>query len=184
MKKSYWIAGVLVVGLGAGVVGMANAHQSGSDGRGGMGPMGQISFEVLDADKDGKVTQAEMDAHKTAEFNKADSNGDGLLSADEMLARANSKMADRMGDRLKQMIARIDTDKDGMLSQAEMQGMPRGKGMFAQLDTDGDGAISAEEFAARKEGRKGGHGMRFGKGHGMQGGMGHGMKHGNAPASE
>ena len=58
-----------------------------------------------------------------------------------------------------------------MLSQAEMQDMPRGKGMFAQLDTDSDGAISAEEFAARK----GGHGMRFGKGHGMHGGMGHGM---------
>ncbi len=154
MKTTYWIAGILVAGFGAGVVGMASAHQGGPE---------RMSFETLDADGDGKLTQAEMDAQKAAEFTKTDTNGDEMLSAEEMLARANIKAGDRMANRIKFMIERIDANKDGMLSMSEMQDMPRGKDMFKRLDTDGDGAISAEEYAARKGGRWMGHkGPRMG----------------------
>lgn len=95
MKTTYWIAGVLVVGLGAGVIGMANAHQFGYQN----GPE-RISFTMLDTDGDGKLTQAEMAAMKTAQFAKIDTNGDGMLSADEMLARGNAKMNERMFKRI------------------------------------------------------------------------------------
>ncbi len=150
MKTTYWIAGVLAVGLGAGVASVAVANQGGQN---------RPSFEMLDADKDGKLTQAELDAHKAQEFVKADTDGDGMLSSEEMLARAKAQNGERMAKRISRMIARIDTDKDGMLSTSEMQAMPRGKGMFNHMDADSDGAITAEEFAAHKPGR----GMRDGK---------------------
>lgn len=151
MNTKYWIASVLAVGLVAGGASMAIANQGGKN---------RPSFEMLDANKDGKLTQAEMDAHKTAAFAKADTNGDGMLSSEEMLARAQTKSSDRMAKRVTRMIEHMDTDKDGMLSAGEMQGAKRGKGMFARVDADNDGAITAEEFAAHKPRRGKHHGQR------------------------
>src|SRR5262249_27695974 len=37
-------------------------------------------FERLDANKDGKITKAEFDAARAAEFKAADKNGDGFIS--------------------------------------------------------------------------------------------------------
>ncbi len=145
MKTTYWIAGIVAVGLGASVASVAVANQGGGHHR--------PSFEALDADKDGKLTQAELDAHKVQEFAKADTNGDGKLSSEEMLARATARQGERMGKRVSRMIEHVDTDGDGMLSAAEMQAMPRGKGMFNRMDADSDGAITAEEFAAHEPGR-------------------------------
>lgn len=167
MKTTYWIAGVLAVGLGAGIASVAVANQGGHN---------RPSFEALDVDKDGKLTQAELDAHKAQEFAKADTDGDGKLSSEEMLARATTHQSERMANRVSKMIEHVDTDKDGMLSASEMQAMPRGKGMFNRMDADGDGAITAEEFAAHKPGR----GMRGGK----HGGSDRWWKRNDKPASE
>lgn len=145
MEKTFWITGALAIILGAGIASVAVANQGGEQHR--------PSFEALDADKDGKLTQAELDAHKAQEFTKADTNGDGKLSSDEMLARATAKRAEHMSKRVAKMIERVDTDGDGMLSAAELQDMPRGKGMFKRMDADGDGVITGEEFAAHKPGR-------------------------------
>jgi len=117
MKTTYLIAGVLAVSLGAGIASVAVANQGGHN---------RPSFEMLDADKDGKLTQAELDAHKAQEFAKADVNADGMLSSEEMLARAKAQQGERMANRVNMMIERMDTDKDGMLSASEMQAMPRG----------------------------------------------------------
>lgn len=171
MKTTYWIAGVLVVGLGAGVASMAVANQGGQN---------RPSFETLDADKDGKLTQAELDAYKAQEFAKADTNGDGMLSAGEMLARAKARQGERMANRVNRMIARIDTDNDGMLSASEMQAMPRGKNMFKRMDANNDGTITTEEFAAHKP--RGG--MRDRKHRGSEGRMGQMWKHDNNPVTE
>jgi len=161
MKTTYLIAGMLALGVGAGA---AVAHQSGQGPRG----MERISFEKLDANGDGKITQAEMEAQKKARFTAADTNGDGMLSADEMLAqgkaRAGERMAKRMEQRIGQMIEKRDTNGDGMLSIDEIGGKRDGNMFFKRLDTDGDGAVSAEEFAVRKGGQR--------------------MQHGGNPASE
>jgi Ca2+-binding EF-hand superfamily protein len=80
-------------------------------------------FDTMDASKDGHVTAAEMDAaHEKVAGQKAtrgdltsaekikviDTNGDGILTADEHAA-GSKKMFDKM-----------DTNKDGFLSKAEL----------------------------------------------------------------
>lgn len=176
MKNSYWIAGVLAVVLGAGVVGVANANQNGPCHKGGFGSHGSrggpapISFETLDADGDGKVTLEEIEAQKAARFKASDTDGDGLLSVEEMIAQSERRETERRVQRVKQMIERLDTDKDGKLSVDEIKAMgkegrgAKGEEMFKRMDTNADGAISAEEYEAHKGQRMGHKGPRMGHG--------------------
>ncbi len=105
----------------------------------------------LDADRDGKITRAEMDARRE---------------------QAQERRAERGAERAQDVFARLDTDHSGQLSQAEFaagreqmrerrmargaehRGMghrgrgPRGEPgeRFAALDADNDGAVSAAEL--------------------------------------
>ena len=83
----------------------------------------KMMFDKMDANKDGKVTAAEMDAaheqiagkakkpHMSAadKIKVVDSNHDGVLSEQEHVAGA------------KMMFDKMDTDKDGFLTKAEME---------------------------------------------------------------
>ena len=79
-------------------------------------------FEMMDADKNGMVTAAEMDANRARSGKKPapgelssaekiktiDTNGDGVLSAEEHAAGS------------KAMFDAMDTDKDGFVTLAEL----------------------------------------------------------------
>jgi Ca2+-binding EF-hand superfamily protein len=132
-----------------------------------------LNFDEIDADKDGKITAAELEAHRAARFAAADANKDGSLSAEELVAMHEAARAERQLARSTDMIARFDANGDGLLSADEMPQPGEGKGMFDRIDTDKDGAISkAEADAAKEQMREGrGHGKGHGKGHGH--GMGH-----------
>ena len=125
------------------------------------------SFEVLDADGDGKVTEAELEAFRASRFAEIDTDGDGTVTRDEFVARSVAQAEER-ADR---MFERLDADGDGALSRDALEARRGGRGpdparMISRLDSDGDGAVSQEEFnaareriAERLEGR--GHGKRF-----------------------
>lgn len=142
------------------------------DGGPGAGPM--FDFETLDADKDGKVTKAEITAARTAHVTAADANSDGKLSGDELAAMQMARMAERANDRATRMVAELDVDGDGMLTVSELIVRPMPDRMFDRLDADGDEAISQAEVDAmqaqmqdRMQGKRGhGHG---GDGHGGDG---------------
>ena len=139
----------------------------------GAGPM--VDFATLDADKDGKVTRAEITAARTARVTAADANSDGKLSVDEIAAMQMARMTQRANDRATRMVAELDVDGDGMLTVSELIVRPMPDRMFDRLDTDGDDAISQAEIDAmratmqdRMQGRRGhGHG---GNGQGHKGG--------------
>jgi len=67
-------------------------------------------------------------------FNRLDTNKDGVISQ----AEVNARQADRF--------AKIDANGDGMISLEEYGA--RGKAHFAKADTDGNGEVTKEEFIA------------------------------------
>ncbi|MFV0335283.1 MAG: EF-hand domain-containing protein [Tropicimonas sp.] len=135
---------------------------------GRMGMMAPPAFAQLDADGDGKVTAAELEAYPAARaaerFSQADADGNGALSPEELTAAI-----DRM--RVEAMMSRLDTDGDGAVSQAEMEAMmgqmretvKPGERMLERADTDKDGTISAAEYDAFAESRMKQRGRGFGK---------------------
>jgi len=133
------------------------------------------------------ISKAEMIARADARFDRLDTNKDGQLSADERKAgaeAARAAMAEKKGGELQdfmpgarrggggmgeRMLARVDTNGDGMISKAENRAMVEAR--FARMDADKDGTIEAGE--GRKGMGKRGEG-RGGKAKAMRGGRGGG----------
>jgi Ca2+-binding EF-hand superfamily protein len=155
--KKTAVAILALMGAVLGSAAFAERGMGGMGGHEGRGAMMLEMFDAIDADKDGKVTQEELAAHRAAEFAAADTNSDGALSAEELQAHMMTQM---MARRSAQMIENMDDDGNGSLSVDEMGEGPMA-GNFARIDTDNDGAISKEEAEAaaekvgkRREGRR------------------------------
>ncbi len=164
--------------LGAVVASVAYAEKGHGDGMGdGMGDGGGMlleMFDAIDTDSDGKLSLAELAAHRLAEFTAADTNSDGALDAAEMEAHHTARMAAMMAEHAARMIENKDNDGNGTLSADEFGEGP-GEEHFARLDSDNDGMISKEEAEAGMQHRK-----KHGHGWGMMGmGDGDGMGNGN-----
>lgn len=132
-------------------------------------------FSRADANKDGFVTNAEMDAmhakrsehrqekmaQKQANFDPAkafarlDTNKDGKLSRPEVEAvRAAHKPDAKGGGHAERLFARADTNKDGFVTLPEFQAAPRPK--FDKAAMAGHGGGKAHMLAAadlNKDGR-------------------------------
>ncbi|MCY4178755.1 MAG: calcium-binding protein [Litoreibacter sp.] len=136
--------------IAAGVVVALAPVASFAKGEGRGGP--RASFEQLDTDGNGEVTQAEMAAQAATRFAAADTDGDGLLTKEEISAKAGERAAKR----LDRMFERRDANADGALSLEEMQpDAERVASRFEKIDADGSGGISKTEFEEMKS--------RFGK---------------------
>src|SRR5688572_24257919 len=75
------IAATALIPLGAAMAG-DNKEKSGS-----MGP----SFDTLDANRDGRISQTEASADATSTFTSADTNGDGYLDKSEWKMKDKDK---------------------------------------------------------------------------------------------
>lgn len=136
---------------------------------------------AMDADKDGFLTAAELIAAR--------------MGAKMDPAAMPAPMAEKITAKVQGMLNPMDADKDGKVSLSEFQA-PNGKGgheqMIAKVDTDGDSAISQAEFDAmaarmaargdrggkdgkRGKDRNGGWGGKHGHHHGQGFGPGRGM---------
>ena len=116
----------------------------------------RLSFETLDTDGDGLVTQAELDALRDDRFAALDSNGDGSLTQEEFSERATKRAVARARKRSEKMFQRLDSDGDGLVSLDKLKAgqdsrRDSGKGMIARLDANGDGAVSEAEFDVGRE---------------------------------
>jgi Ca2+-binding EF-hand superfamily protein len=155
--------GAAVAALFAATIGTAVMAERGP---GGPGNMMLEMFDTIDADKDGKLTEAELAAHRVAEFAAADTDKSGTLSAEELTAKHLARMTDIAAERTTRMIGQMDDNGDGALSADEMAQTVEGR-RFARIDSDDDGAISKTEAEAalerfaegRKHRRDGKHGM-------------------------
>jgi Ca2+-binding EF-hand superfamily protein len=108
----------------------------------------EVEFKALDADGDGKLTKAEVDAArgKPMLLLIADANKDGVVTKEE-LAKAFAGRGGQVSDRV---FEALDADKDGKIGAAEWQAA--GERRFARLDRNKDGAVTADEIGRRGRG--------------------------------
>lgn len=183
MMNKTWLAGgaglTLVV---VGAVAVAFASDWGGDGwkgKGGRGSHGGgravASLLQFDANKDGSITRAEVDAGIQAQFQGADTNSDGRLDAVEFQKYNDARRAERKarfeawrakkeaeggdtkrgfadrGSRGFDPMKNMDWNLDGYIAPDEFADRTRAQVMRA--DRNGDGTIQADEM--KKRGRHG-----------------------------
>jgi len=122
-----------------------------------------------DANHDGTVTKAEMEAGLKAEFDAADTNHDGCLKADEVRI-INEKRIQELGSTATPL---IDWNQDGCVDFNEFAGSARS--LFTAMDRNEDGKLDPKELnpaAAAKAKQDGGQGQggRSGRHHRRGGG--------------
>ncbi len=100
-------------------------------------------FEQMDANKDGNLTQAEVDAFRAERATAMDSNGDGVVTFEEAKAARQAKREERARARF----MRQDANGDGVVTVDEIGS--RADQMFERLDSNADGVISADELPKR-----------------------------------
>ncbi len=148
---------------------------------GSMGPMGMMrpmfDFAAADANKDGKVTEAEFAAARTAAVASIDTDKDGLISVDELAAAELKAVEGRIKDHAARMVKELDANGDAKLSAAELATPPVPPDAFARADTNKDGVIDQAEADAMAQHGPGGPDDQQGRGH-------HGKRHGGQNGPE
>ena len=119
-------------------------HRSGGHGMGFL-DKGQLAvsamelFDAVDADGDGKLTQAEVDKLRNDRLAAHDADGDGNLSLEEFAGLWHETVRP-LTVRAFQM---LDTDGDAVVTRAEYD-RPLA-GIVERLDRDGDGGLSMRD---------------------------------------
>ena len=185
-------AAVLLAGCGSHRPG----PEGGPDGPGGPGGRHEEEWHApvqillrFDANHDGSVTRAEMEAGLKADFAEADTNHDGVLEPDEVRA-GNDK---RWSEDASASSPLVDWNHDGVVDFDEFAATARS--LFDQMDTDGNGVLTPKELKPRgsgpgqgeKGGEQRGHGGRGGGGRGgggRPGGDGGGSPDGGGPPDQ
>ena len=128
----------------------ANAGQASAPAPGARpgtsGPQG------LDINADGLITLDEAQVHPrfAARFGDVDANRDGQLDQAEMNAH-REKMRTEMHSRGEERWKAADKDGDGLISRDEAAAMPRMAEHFDRLDANTDGRVSREEMRQSRE---------------------------------
>lgn len=125
---------------------------AGNDGHspGGRGDM----FKKLDTNGDGVVTKEEAQAAgaegMAKRFDAMDLNKDGQLTQDEIQQSREARRT-AMKEKFAADFKAADKNGDGGLSKEEAAALPRIAQHFDQLDTNKDGVVTQEELQARHQ---------------------------------
>lgn len=136
----------------------ATAQSQTNDRRAQMQAKAQERFKTLDANRDNKLSYAELQNNPKhrERFDKADLNRDGGLSQDELKQAREQKREQRQDRRMqlrqkmqagREKLQRLDVDKDQALTRAEIGNeMPKLAENFDIIDGNNDGKITREEM--------------------------------------
>lgn len=94
-----------------------------------------------DANRDGKVTKAELIAWRTASFTRFDRNGDNILSDADVPAMLRRTA---MGSQLDMMKVQFDANRDGRVTRDEFVNGPTT--MFNIADANQDNVLTRAEI--------------------------------------
>jgi hypothetical protein len=157
MKRSTKTIAAVVAIAAAGSIALAGAsvaergfgRHHGSPG--GFVPRALAMLQEFDLDKDGKLTQAEIDGAQQSRMAEFDSDKDGRLN----LAEFQGLWLDRMHERMVDQFQRLDADGDAIITDTEFHA-PMAF-IVVRADRNGDGALSFEDIG-RRAGKGKGHG--------------------------
>lgn len=144
-KTMLALAALAVTALGVGAVAEVASANEGSGWRGRHGGMMQNFTERYDANKDGKVSQEEIDTNRTEWFGKFDADKNGTLTLKEFEALW-------LEARRKEMVRefqKLDPNGDAAVTLDEYK-EPLSR-FVANRDRNGDGVISQED--RRRDGK-------------------------------
>ena len=110
MSKTLKYSVALLVALSIGNTATAKNH-------GNMKFLRTLSFENLDINNDGKLSIEEIKTKRDSVVQSMDLSGDKMVSAQELMQQ-HAKRADLFA---KQMIKKLDADRDGSLSFTELK---------------------------------------------------------------
>ncbi len=145
--KTKTLTAIVIAAALGGTALAGTSHAGHRDGGHGMGFLdkGQFAvsamemFDAVDADGDGKLTQAEIDKARNDRHAAHDANGDGNLSLEEFggLWRETTRPL------TVRAFQTLDTDGDAIITRAEFD-RPLA-GIVERLDRDGDGSLSMRD---------------------------------------
>lgn len=153
MKKTTLAASLAALALVGGTVGIAYARMDGMHH--GRGQMMMQMAERYDANKDGKISQEEIDQNRAVRHAEFDGDKNATLSLEEFKAlwlKANN-------ERMVREFQEFDADGNAQVTLDEYKGPMLSH--VAQMDQNGDGVLSKDDHQAMK----GKHGMKDGKRH-------------------
>ncbi|SNS41394.1 EF-hand domain-containing protein [Tropicimonas sediminicola] len=118
---------------------------------------GATAIDRWDANRDGRVTLAEVEAGRAGQFASLDRNGDGVLSVAEL--GRNSPQGSRGVQRYA-----LDGNGDGVVSRSEY--VAGSKSWLQRMDSDSNGVLTTADFGRRGggNGRGNGQGYRWNNG--------------------
>jgi Ca2+-binding EF-hand superfamily protein len=152
MQKRTKIALIALAGLVA-VGGVAAASQGWKHGMRGHG---HVEFTELaeryDADKDGKISQTEIDTNRANWLTEFDADKSGSLA----LAEFQNLWLKAQNQRMVREFQRFDTDANGQVTMEEYKNPLAG--IVARMDSNQDSALSKDDMPTRMKDRKKGHG--------------------------
>ena len=98
----------------------------------------------FDENADGKLELSELPEHMQKFMGKADTNGDGVISVEELQAGAEKMRAEHL--------AKLDTDHDGKVSREERKAAFEkfAEERFSKMDKNSDGALSKDEVGDKR----------------------------------
>ncbi len=109
-------------------------------------PKSPKGFERADANRDGKIALAEITPLAERRLARLDTDGDRQVSAAELEARFQLAMKRR----IERIVQLLDGDKNGSISEAELDKIVAD--MFNAADTDKDGGLTLAETQGFKRG--------------------------------
>ncbi|HEY2736238.1 MAG TPA: EF-hand domain-containing protein [Polyangiales bacterium] len=143
MKKANLL--ILVTALAMGPSALAFAH---GDHHAGFGPG---MFDQIDTNSDGKITSDELHADVQRRFAENDLDKNGQVTEAEVEQHIAGKIEDHQ-EKMAEHLKSADKNGDGKWTKDELPRMP--DAMFKKLDTNSDGALTQAELDAGRENMK------------------------------
>jgi Ca2+-binding EF-hand superfamily protein len=154
LAAAAFFAAIPLAVAGSGGWGMHQGGGMGGMGMGMGGPMGgmaQRMMERFDANKDGKITQDEINKLQAEEFAKANTDGQGGVSLQEFEPWFYQQHRDMMV----RAFQFLDRSGDGQITPDEVSALT--SNAVQRFDRNNDGALSPDDRGRRGEGRRGMH---------------------------